>query len=280
VRPWLTESGRSAWNSEPWVYATGSRVRPVQAGMDTHPVLAADFAPRSGMSDAFSSLPMSERKRAVEAFDALYGDLEDVLWCLSQNTRAPLLKGESSPVVESMGWTVKGWWAIQGVNSEAKGQMAQALAGIGWTQEDFAEPSLTAGEAEKYACKRVERLVAATRQHGLPRIEYSWCSKVLHWLQPWRIPIYDAFVRRRLKVPESESAASGYRVIAEATFDALRSLEADRSWIGARGSGSPIRAIDKCFWWQAGGADQRSVIPKDPWKVIRQLGLSREPDPT
>jgi hypothetical protein len=30
---------------------------------------------------------------------------------------------------------------------------------------------------------------------GVPRREYSLASKVLHWLMPWQVPVYDSFVR-------------------------------------------------------------------------------------
>lgn len=33
------------------------------------------------------------------------------------------------------------------------------------------------------------------------RREFSLASKVLHWLMPWRIPVYDSFVRGMLGVP-------------------------------------------------------------------------------
>ncbi len=58
----------------------------------------------------FADYPDSERTVAVSTFDARFGEMERALWCLSVNSRAGLLAGESSPVLEALVWTIKSWW--------------------------------------------------------------------------------------------------------------------------------------------------------------------------
>ena len=72
----------------------------------------------------------AERASAVATFDARFGEMEQVLWCLSVNSRPGLLAGESSPALEALVWTVKSWWGVQGVRAETKGQMAVAVADV------------------------------------------------------------------------------------------------------------------------------------------------------
>jgi hypothetical protein len=57
----------------------------------------------------------AERAAAVATFDARFGEMEQVLWCLWVNSRPGLLAGESSPVLQALVWTVKSWWGVQGV---------------------------------------------------------------------------------------------------------------------------------------------------------------------
>jgi len=79
-----------------------------------------------------------ERAVAVSMFDARFGEMEQVLWCLSVNSRPGLLAGESSPVLEALVWTVKSWWGVQGVRTETKAQMATALAeSMTWSPDLF-----------------------------------------------------------------------------------------------------------------------------------------------
>jgi hypothetical protein len=59
----------------------------------------------------------SQLAEAVSAFDARFGEMERVLWCLSVNSRAGLLAGESSPALKALVWSIKSWWGVQGVRS-------------------------------------------------------------------------------------------------------------------------------------------------------------------
>ncbi len=62
--------------------------------------------------------PDSQRAVAVSAFNARFGEMERVLWCLSLNSRAALLAGQNSPVLEALVWAIKSWRGVQRVRSE------------------------------------------------------------------------------------------------------------------------------------------------------------------
>jgi hypothetical protein len=87
-----------------------------------------------------------ERAEAVRAFDAAYGHMEGTLWTLSQACRPWLLRGEESPILDELVWTLKSWWGVQGVRSETKRAMGAALASLEWAPEFFRDKYLPAGE--------------------------------------------------------------------------------------------------------------------------------------
>jgi len=221
-----------------------------------------------------STMPDSERAEAVRGFNARFGEMDRALWCLSRNCRGPLLKGHSSPVVEALVWTVKSWWGVQGVRSETKTLMAQALATLDWSTDLFEETRQVSDNADNDACDRVSTLVAKSRSMGVSRREFSLASKVLHWLLPWRIPVYDSFVRGSLGIPNAWDDLSAYREIARELFGAVRELETrDSAWLGSIEPLSPLRGLDKCLWWLGGGNEGKAVVVRDPWRVVNQLGL-------
>jgi len=229
----------------------------------------------------FADYPDSERAVAVSTFDARFGEMERVLWCLSINSRAGLLTGESSPVLEALVWTIKSWWGVQGVQSETKAQMARALAeSITWSPDLFGPPVPEYGpECAGYACERVAELVSRSMSLGVPRREYSLASKVLHWLMPWRVPVYDSFVRRALGVPGSWDHPEAYRKVAVEVFAMAYTMTGDSSWIGSLEPRSPLRALDKLAWWLGGGSTGAAAEVRDPWQVAHGLGLSPDQHP-
>jgi hypothetical protein len=84
-----------------------------------------------------SAIEESELSHAVEEFNLRYGEMERVLWCLSQHCREPLIRQEASAVIEGLVWTVKSWWGVQGVRRETKAAMSRGLASFDWSQSDF-----------------------------------------------------------------------------------------------------------------------------------------------
>jgi len=123
----------------------------------------------------FTDYPDSQRAVAVSMFDARFGEMEQVLWCLSVNSRAGLLVGESSPVLEALVWTIKSWWGVQGFRSETKAQMARALAeSMTWSPDLFGPVPEYGPDCAEYACERVAELVSRSMSLGVPRLSTRW----------------------------------------------------------------------------------------------------------
>jgi len=216
----------------------------------------------------------AERASAVATFDGRFGEMERVLWCLSVNSRPGLLAGESSPALEALVWTVKSWWGVQGVRAETKGQMAVAVAeSVSWSPDLFGPvPDYSPGGAG-FACDRVAEIVRRSMSQGVPRREYSLASKVLHWLMPWRVPVYDSFVRATLGVPTSWDHPEAYRKVTVDMFAMAQTMTGDLAWIGPLEPTSPLRSLDKLTWWLGGGSAGTAAEVRDPWQVTRKLGL-------
>lgn len=223
--------------------------------------------PPAPLSDA-------ERGAAVTAFDQRYGEMERVLSCLSRNSRERLIAGEESPVVEALVRKIKEWWGIRGPDSSA--EISQALMQMEWSPALF-DTAPAAESAADEAYDRVAELIERSRALGAPRREVSWSSKVLHWLLPWRIPVFDKFVRDSLGMAEPEDPLAAYRIVAHEVFVAVHGTAgADPAWLGSLEPRSPLRGIDKCLWWLGGGHKGSAYVDPDPWRVVRELGL----DPT
>lgn len=216
----------------------------------------------------------AERATAVATFDARFGEMEQVLWWLSVNSRPGLLAGESSPVLEALVWTVRSWWGVQGVRSETKVQMARALAeSMTWSPDLFGPVPEYGPDCAGFACERVAEIVRRSMSLGVPRREYSLASKVLHWLMPWRVPVYDSFVRETLGVPPSWDHPEAYRKVTAEIFAMAQTMTGEPAWIGSLEPASPLRALDKLTWWLGGGSTGAAAEVRDPWQVTRGLGL-------
>jgi hypothetical protein len=189
----------------------------------------------------------------VHAFNDRYGEMERELWRLSEKCREPLLNGHSPEIVEDLIWAVKSRWRVLGVRLEEKALFAQALAGLDWSADLFEETSRVPDDAEEYAFRRVSTLVDRSQELGLRRREFSLASKVLHWLLPWRIPAYDAYIKKSLGVPGEPPRA--YRLVTQQLFAWVREADAeDCEWLGSLEPRTPLRGFDKCLWWSGGGS--------------------------
>ncbi|MCC7447985.1 MAG: hypothetical protein IT324_11245 [Anaerolineae bacterium] len=152
--------------------------------------------------------------------------------------------------------------------------MAQALATLDWSVDLFEEISHVPDEAESYACNRVSTLVRRSTALGVTRREWSLASKVLHWLLPWRIPVYDSFVRKSLSISSSLDHPAAYHEVTKEEFRAMRELEGkDSTWLGSIEPLSSLRGFDKYLWWLGGGNVGNAAVVRDPWKVVNQLGI-------
>ena len=90
---------------------------------------------------------------------------------------------------------------------------------------------------------------------------------------PWRVPVYDSFVRGALGVPASWDHPEAYRKVSAEVFAMARAMTEDSAWIGSLEPASPLRAIDKLTWWLGGGSAGTAAEVRDPWQVIQRLGL-------
>ncbi|WP_142253994.1 hypothetical protein [Mycobacterium sp. NS-7484] len=219
-----------------------------------------------------------ELAEAVGKFDELYGEMESALWCLSTNSRTSLLHGDGgSPILKELVWTIRSWWSVQGASRETGPAMARALVTLEWSPELFEPVDTPPVDGEANAVQRVIALVEQSRAFGAPRREYSLASKVLHLLSPWRIPVYDSFVRSHLGIAEpGDRPEETYARVAHEIFRAARNVTvANPAWMGDQEPRALFRAFDKYYWWIGGGHGATSPQVKDPWAVVDKLGLER-----
>lgn len=212
---------------------------------------------------------------AVESFNSVYGEMDEVLWCISKAAREDLLKGRPSPVVEGLVWTIRSWWGVQGAKRETKTYAARALTKMKWVRSLFDDEVEGTAISPRFALDRVSDLVAGMQKEGAERQEFSLASKTLHWLMPWRIPVYDSFVKSSLGINQDALAVSAYRKITEWQRDNSKRMMAsgDTRWLGSVNPRSPLRALDKYLWWVGGGAEGNARQVNDPWAVCQRLGL-------
>jgi hypothetical protein len=211
--------------------------------------------------------------QAVNAYNALYREMDEALWCVSRSVRDSLLRGQACQGLEVLVWTVKTWWGVQGVKTETKSIAARALAALGWTDAMFGEEPID--DRAEFALDRVSALVGRMKNLGANRTEFSLAAKSLHWLMPWRIPVYDSFVRRSLGISTGASPQSAYLDIVQWEFEIADSLmDGDSDWLGTVNPRSPLRALDKYLWCKGGGHTGKAVQVRDPWSICRSLGLN------
>lgn len=201
-----------------------------------------------------------ELAEAVGEFNTRYGEMERVLWCLSTHSRAALLDHDEAPVLEALVWTIKSWWGVRGVRRETKSAMARALVTMEWSPDLFEPVDTPPPGGEEYAVKLVATLVRQSIAMGAQRREYSLASKVLHWLLPWRVPVYDSFVRLSLGVPEAWDHPEAYARIARDLFRAARNVTAATRHGSARWS----RARRSALSTNASGGSAGATSPPRP----------------
>lgn len=227
------------------------------------------------MGGRLSVLQEAQRAEAVREFDVRFGEMERALWCLSLHSRAGLLERRDLTVVETLVWTVKSWWGVQGVRSDTKALMARALLdAVDWSPKLFEDTPLAPPGAEEFACQCVFSLVEHSRSAGVARREFSLASKVLHWLLPYRVPAYDSYVCQVLGIRgAADHPEQAYRQVAQEILGAARTFTDDPSWMGAIEPQSTVRGLDKCLWWLGGGSEGTAAQVRDPWRVVDRLGL-------
>lgn len=108
-----------------------------------------------------------------------------------------------SKLVEELVCTIKSRWGIQGVRTETKVSAAIVLADSDenhWLLEPNTELE---PDGERFAVEWVSNFVESMKARGGHRREWSLASEVLHWLMPWRIPVYDSSLKHSLGTSNS-----------------------------------------------------------------------------
>jgi hypothetical protein len=125
---------------------------------------------------------------------------------------------------------------------------------ITWSPDLFGPVHDYGPDRAGFACERVAEIVRRSMSLGVTRREYSLASKVLHWLMPWRVPVYDSFVRGTLGIPGAWDHPEAYRKVTSEVFAMARTMTGDLAWMGSLDPASPLRALDKLTWWVGGGS--------------------------
>lgn len=222
------------------------------------------------MSQAIPKPP--DVSTAVEAFNRKYGTMDTVVWDISKVVRSNLLNNDRSELTADFVWLVRSWMGIQGPPKSTKDFAARVLHRMQWASSDFIEAMDFTDDAQRHAVQLVAELTESMLGEGASRREFSLASKVLHWILPWRIPIYDSFVRTMVGAPTSAIPRDAYREIVTWEYHAAeRLLAQDASWMGQLEPRSPLHALDKYLWWVGGGDKANAVLVKDPEKVLRRF---------
>jgi hypothetical protein len=225
----------------------------------------------------------SEVLRRVKEFDCRYGRMERVLWCLSKEARTCLLRKDRREVVEAFLRKIRSWWGIRGVSRADEQATVRALLSGPWEPQWFGPVEDFGEDARDFAVRRVRELVGRIQREGGRRREWSLSSKVLHWLMPWRVPAYDALVRKALGVRSNDDHEAAYAEVVRRVFDLATYLRSKGAgWMGTLEPASPLRALDKYLWLEGYSRERdkppQAVVVRDPERVLRDLGLGCESD--
>jgi hypothetical protein len=221
--------------------------------------------PKNSTDPMATEIPTPESVlRAVDVFNMRYGAMESALWSLSLRARESILTGETL-LTEVLVWTVKCWWGIQGTRHGTAALAAAAIRRLALDRGAFRN-TFVDSDTEEHDCIHMISVVLTTmRESGVPRMEFSLISKVLHWLMPWRLPPYDSLVRRRLGIPSAASPFDAYgRIVRWHRATTALLLSMDNSWMGSIEPMTPFRALNKFLWYEGGGNVNPSVVIKQP----------------
>ena len=209
-----------------------------------------------------SEYPSAEQvKRASAEYDRAFGHVDTEFWDWSQRLREPLLRHESTQDVRDFVWAIKSKWGIQGVRTETGPIAAAVLASLDWEPHWFELDCAYTEDDERFAVSTVSRYVSEMQSQGVPRREFSYASKVLHWIMPARIPLYDSAVRGFLGIPQGWPPRKALKRIVDWEFAAARDLSTHGDdWMGESEPATPLRVLDKYLWWEGAGKESQHFL--------------------
>ena len=195
-------------------------------------------------------IPSTESLRvAVAEYNQQYGEKDRFLWALATQTHQILQSDKSEEVVETFIWTIKRWWGLQGVFFQDRSAMVKAVIALKTSDinnktEDFSNSLIDVQVG------LVTDLVSLSKKNGALKGHFSWASKILHWLYPNKVPVYDAIARKSI-APLKREGADAYREITKWEFDVSKLLGSQREeFIGNVGPYTMLRVLDKYVWWE------------------------------
>ena len=168
-----------------------------------------------------TKVDVAEAAEGVRLFNLRYGDMEKAAWCLSRASQPELLSKTVGPVLPELVWTVKKWMKVQYVSPSVKTIAPQVLVEFDWTPDLFDDTSFDRATKD-FAKERLANFVKRMIEMGGPRAEISLASKVLHWIAPARVPIFDQYVRKHVGISGSAAWERAYGELVEWEFDAAR----------------------------------------------------------
>lgn len=207
-----------------------------------------------------------EVKAAVEEYDSRpkWGGADEQLFRKATQARELLREPEFQR--ERLGdfiWDVWRWGKIRGVSGPGRDDatLAQAVWAVRVEINEIQPPHRDfSKEGIRRTVHLVEKVVKDS-EPGLESAQWSWSSKILHWLAPHQVPIYDRLVRDTLA--SGRTGREAYEAIVSREFEWARSFT--RSQGKAVGKSEPatlLRALDKYLWLKRYQANHSGRVRK------------------
>jgi hypothetical protein len=189
--------------------------------------------------------------RAVQAYNnSRYGKDDTRLSGISESFLTKFLAGQDSDQNRrDFAWEVKKWGHIQGVSRRLGDDAAVAYA-LNEARQEVSKlaKSRYSSQNSEPVIALVAAMVKAGREAGRTS-QVSWTSKILHWLLPNHVPVYDLFVRKELEIRDTGVIA--FRRILSWEYKAASFLAEGDTNFGSLAPATPLRALDKYLWWLA-----------------------------
>jgi hypothetical protein len=201
-----------------------------------------------------------ELQEWVGCYNRIYSSLDNKVWRIGQDAKKELLEslpdGVLSDSVKSFARQVARWGNIRGIKDDDFPKAAQGLWKLDDLREkihDFDNKKLKPEDSKdrEVVCSLVKALVVSMRECGVNSNQWSWASKMLHWLLPTFFPIYDSKVREALCTEgvAKSGGESAYKEIIDQEYNWAKNLliqsGSDADYIEPH---TVLRAIDRYIW--------------------------------
>lgn len=186
-------------------------------------------------------------KRAVAAYNERFRFSEMGLYYTAQRARGDLEAKTGGPILLDFTGDVNRWGKTR-ASYETWSYAADTLPTLPWYEIRGLETSFSVDRAE-YVVDLCERLVNGIVERGGKRREYSYASKLLHWLWPEQVPVNDTNVRNEWLGVKGQGR-DPYRRVVLWMFKRAKALQSfEKEIVGEVEPRTVLRAIDKTVWW-------------------------------